>query len=186
MEDSVIKFHRAPAINKGLDVVMAYPLPTTDSPFNLTPLSILYPGKMFEDQGKTVEYWDQRWDSQDMLDDYIREAKEIGVSCFTGTQCSFASDILKRAKELNPRIVTHVGGHHAQHCGDDVAKEPFVDHVWRERSYHQHSFPFSPAAQRLWKRGDWQFVTSTGCPYACTFCALRSQWSPRPLEQIEK
>ncbi len=181
-----IKFQRSPAINKGLDVVMAYPLPTTDSPFNLTPLSILYPGKMFEDEGKSVQFWDGRWDSQEMLDDYIKEAKELAVSCFTGAQCSFASDILQRAKQLNPKIVTHVGGHHAQHCGDDVEKEPFVDRVWRERSYHEHAFPFSPAAQRLWKRGDMQYMTSNGCPYGCTFCALRSPWKPRPLEQIER
>ena len=184
----VIKFHRAPAINreKGLDVVMAYPLPTTDSPFSLTPLSILYPGKMWEDQGLRVEYWDQRWDSWEMLEDLLRDTKQVGVSAFTGHQCAFAADILMRAKEINPDIITHVGGHHAQHCAKDVEKEPFVDVVWPNRSYHEHAFPFSPAAQRLWKRGDMQYMTSNGCPYGCQFCALRSGWSPRPLEQISK
>ena len=167
-------------------MVMAYPSPTADSPFALTPLSIMYPGKMFEDQGKSVVYWDGRFDPPEMLDDYIREAKEIGVSCFTGYQAGIAADILERAKQLKPRIVTHVGGHHARLCTEDVKAEPFVDQVWPERAYHEHSFPFSPEAQRLWKRGDMQYITSSGCPYACTFCALRSAWTPRPLDQIER
>ena len=108
------------SINKGLDMVMAYPPPTADSPFGLTPLSIMYPGKMFEDQGKSVVYWDGRWDQPEMLDDYIREAKEIGVSCFTGYQAGHAANILERAKRLNPKIVTHVGGHHARLCTEEV------------------------------------------------------------------
>jgi radical SAM superfamily enzyme YgiQ (UPF0313 family) len=146
----------------------------------------MYPGKMFEDQGKSVVYWDGRWDPPEMLDDYIREAKEIGVSCFTGYQAGHAADILERAKRLNPKIVTHVGGHHARLCTAEVKQEPFVDQVWPERAYHEHSFPFSPEAQRLWKRGSMQYITSSGCPYACTFCALRSAWEPRPLAQIER
>lgn len=183
----VIKFYpRAPAVNtKGLDWIFAYPTPAFDSPFMLTPLSIMFPGKMKEDEGNTVEYWDARWDAPEMLDDYIREAKNIGVSCFTGFQCGHAADILERAKRINPTIITHVGGHHARLCADDVRREPFVDHVWPERQYHEHAFPFSAATHRLWKRGDLQFLTSSGCPYACTFCALRSQWSPRPLDQLE-
>jgi hypothetical protein len=179
-----LKFHRPMVNTGGLDWIFAYPLPTSDSPFNLTPLSILFPGKMQEDAGCTVEYWDARWDPPEMLDDYIKEAKNIGVSAFTGYQCGHAADILERAKKLNPKIITHLGGHHARLCTEDVRKEPFVDQVWPERSYHEHSFPFSKAAQRLWKRGDWQHLTSSGCPYSCTFCALRSQWAPRDLKQL--
>ena len=189
---SVLQFHKpapkVPAINrdKGLDVLMAYPLPTTDSPFSLTPLSILYPGKMFEDQGLRVEYWDARFDSPEMLEDLMHDTKQVAVSCFTGHQCAYAADILIRAKEIDPGIITHVGGHHARLQTEQVKAEPFVDVVWPERAYHEESFPFSPAAQRLWKRGDLQYVTSTGCPYACTFCALRSAWAPRSLERIER
>lgn len=169
-----------------LDWVLAYPLPTQDSPYGLTPLSILYPGAMFEAQGKRVEYWDARWDPPDMLDDLIRDAVEIGVSCFTGYQCSHAADILIRAKELKPGIITHVGGHHARLCPEDVNREPFVDIVWPDRSYGEHLFPWSKAAKRLWRRGDVQYITSSGCPYACSFCALRSAWTPRPIDQIER
>jgi len=173
-------------MTKKIDMLMAYPNPTDDSPYGLTPLSILYPGAMFEEQGKTVEYWDGRWDPPDMLDDLIRDAKEIGVSAFTGYQSGHAADILTRAKRLNPSIITHVGGHHARLCPDDVKAEWFVDNVWPERSYGENLFPYSKAARRLWARGDVQYITSAGCPYACSFCALRSAWSPRPIEQIDR
>lgn len=184
---NTIKFHRpSPKVPGGLDWVFAYPSPCLDSPFNLTPLSIMYPMKMQEDAGCSVVGWDGRWDPPEMLDDYIKKAANIGVSCFTGYQCGRAADILMRAKELNPKIITHVGGHHARMCPEDVKAEPFVDVVWPERAYHEHSFPWSTECQRLWARGDFQYITSSGCPYGCTFCALRSAWTPRPLDQIER
>jgi radical SAM superfamily enzyme YgiQ (UPF0313 family) len=184
----VIAFAKpAPAVikDKPIDMLMVYPNPCLDSPFNLTPLSIMYPGKMFEDKGMKVKYLDMRWDTEEMLEDMIKDSAQIGVSCFTGYQAGRAADILEKAKRLNPSIVTNVGGHHARLCPEDVKAEPFVDVVWPERAYHEHSFPFSDECKRLWKRGDMQFITSSGCPYGCTFCALRSAWSPRPLEDIE-
>ncbi len=190
MTTQVIKFApRAPAVvkDKPIDMLMVYPNPCLDSPFSLTALSVLYPGKMFEDQGMRVKYLDMRWDTQDMLEQLIKESAQIGVSCFTGYQAGRASDILALAKRLNPQIVTHVGGHHARMCPEDVRAEPNVDVVWPERAYHEHSFPFSDEAKRLWKLApDVQYITSSGCPYACTFCALRSAWTPRPLEDMER
>lgn len=184
---NVLKFQpRAPAVNTGgLDWVFAYPTPTRDSPFMLTPLSIMYPAKQQEDAGCTVKLWDQRWDDDEMLNEYIKDAKNIGVSAFTGYQCGAAVEILERAKRINPKIITHVGGHHARLCTEDVRAEPLVDVVWPERSYHEHSFPFSKEAQRLWLRGDLQMITSSGCSYGCTFCALASPWKPRDLKQFE-
>ena len=169
-----------------LDVVMAYPLPTEDSPYGLTPLSILFPGAMWEAEGKSVQYWDARFDHPDMLDDWIKEASEIGVSCFTGYQAGHAADILERAKRLNPKIITHVGGHHARLCPEEVLAEPMVDRVWSDRFYGEQLFPYTESSKRLWRRGDIQYLTSRGCPYACSFCALRSPWTPRPLEQLER
>ena len=57
MSDSVITFHKPPFVNKDkpIDMLMVYPIPTDDSPFNLTPLSITYPGAMFEAKGMKVE-----------------------------------------------------------------------------------------------------------------------------------
>lgn len=186
MISSPLKFH-APSINsdKPIDMLMVYPSPCLDSPFNLTALSIMYPGAMFEEQGMTVEYLDMRWDTEEELEAKIKESKQIGVSAFTGYQCGRAADIMIRAKELNPKIVTNLGGHHARMCPEDVRAEPFVDVVWPERAYHEHAFPFSAGAQRLWKLApDVQYITSSGCPYACSFCALRSAWTPRPLNDI--
>jgi radical SAM superfamily enzyme YgiQ (UPF0313 family) len=183
----ILKFQKPPAINraKPIDMLMVYPVPTDDSPFNLTPLSIMYPGAMFEARGMRVEYVDLRWDSQQMLEDLLKESAQVGVSCFTGFQCSKAMDVIERAKQINPKITVNVGGHHARMCTKDVEAEPLVDVVWPERSYGEDLFPFSEKTHRLWKRGDLQMVTSTGCPYACTFCALRSAWNPRDLDSLE-
>ena len=106
-ESHVLQFKKkpvAPMINrdKKIDMLMVYPSPCLDSPFNLTALSILYPGKKFEDEGMRVEYLDMRWDSDDELNAKIKESAQIGVSAFTGYQCGRAADILMRAKELNP------------------------------------------------------------------------------------
>ena len=184
----VIAFSKpAPAIvkDKPIDMLMVYPVPTDDSPFNLTPLSIMYPGAMFEAQGMSVEYIDLRWDSWEMMEDLLKDSAQVGVSCFTGYQCAKAMDVIERAKQINPKIIVNVGGHHARLQPEQVKAEPLVDVVWPNRAYGEDLFPFSPATHRLWKRGDMQMVTSTGCPYACTFCALRSAWSPRDLDALE-
>ena len=180
-----IKF--APMVNRGkpIDFLLVYPNPSEDSPVALTALSILYPGAMLEAQGKRVEYIDLRWDSWEMMEQMIRDSAEVGVSCFTGRQCARAAEVLERVRQIDTKIVTHVGGHHARLCPEDVKREPNVDVVWPERSYGEELFPFSKAAQRLWKLApDVQYITSSGCPYGCTFCALRSAWTPRPLDQI--
>src|SRR3990167_10855957 len=167
----VLQFKKpAPAIvkDKPIGMLMVYPNPCLDSPFNLTALSILFPGAMFEAMGMRVEYLDMRYDSQDELEAKIAESSQIGVSAFTGYQCGRAAQILERAKQINPKIVTNIGGHHARLCQEDVKREPNVDVVWPERVYGEDLFPFSPAAQRIWKLApDMQMVTSTGCPFAC-------------------
>ena len=99
---------------RGDVVTLAYPTPTRDSPVKLTPLSILYPGAMFEEQGKTVFLWDQRFDPIEQLDDYIRRSTDFGVSSFTGYQAGEAARLLERAKRLNPSITNHLGGYHAR------------------------------------------------------------------------
>src|SRR3990167_3207425 len=169
-----------------LDWLLAYPLPTTDSPFGLTPLSIMQPGAMFQAQRKSVKYFDQRYDPPEMFDDLVREAKNIGVSCFTGKQSAYASDLLYRAREINPLAWRHVGGHHARLCAEDVKAEPIVDHVWPERWYGEEYFPWSDEDRLQWKRGVVQYQTSRGCSYNCSFCALRSPWVPRDVRSIER
>jgi len=150
-----------------LDWLLAYPNPTDDSPYSLTPLSIMMPGAMFRAKGLTVKYFDQRFDPPEMFAELAKDAENCGVSCFTGKQSAYASDLLTRAKELNPKIINHVGGHHARLCTEDVKAEPMVDNVWPERWYGENFFPWDEEDKRLWKRGDVQYQTSRGCSYNC-------------------
>src|SRR3989338_8403214 len=117
------------------DILLAYPKPTMDSPVKLLPLSILFPGALFESRGLKVEYFDERFDSDEMLADLIKQSKEIGVSAFTGYQTSRAARILKLAKKIKPDIIAGVGGHHARLLPEQVLAEPFVDKVWTDRVY---------------------------------------------------
>ena len=166
--------------------LLAYPNPTDDSPYSLTPLSIMQPGALFEAQGDECLYWDQRFDDQQMFDDLVKDVDNVAVSCFTGKQSAYGSDLLERAKRIKPKIITHVGGHHARLCTQDVLAEPIVDRVWPDRWYGEDLFPWSEGAQRLWKRGFLQFQTSRGCPMMCSFCALRDPWFGKSLDHIER
>ncbi len=168
-----------------IDYIMAYPKPTEDSPYALTPLSILFPGAMFEHQGKHVEYWDERFDPMDELLEMIPNAKNIGVSAFTGQQTGRAARLLIKAKQLNPFITTHIGGHHARIMEKEVLAEPFVDKVWPLRSYGEEHFPYNKRTKKHYERTDLQYFTSRGCPFPCTFCALSSPWEPKPINDLD-
>lgn len=167
------------------DITLAYPKPTNDSPVSLTPLSILYPGALFESQGKKVAYFDARFDSDEMLEELIMNSKEIAVSAFTGYQTGQAADILIKAKQLNPDIITAVGGYHAQIFPEDVLAEDFVDKVYSEQVYGEDLFPYNERTKHHYERTEMQYFTSRGCPHQCTFCALKSLWIPKDIKTIE-
>ena len=166
------------------DILLAYPKPTMDSPVKLLPLSILFPGASFEKQGMTVEYFDERFDSDELLVDLIKSSKEIGVSCFTGYQTGRAARILKLAKKVKPDIITGVGGHHARILPEQVLAEPFVDKVWTERVYGEDLFPYNEHTKVHFERCDMQYFTSRGCPFNCSFCALSSPWQPKDIKAL--
>lgn len=170
----------------GNRVVLAYPLPTRDSPVRLTPLSILYPGALFEAHGAEVQYWDERYDDPGQLDEWLLGATDFGVSSFTGYQCGQAARLLKRAKKLNPSITNHLGGYHARLLPEQCKREPFVDEIWVDRSYGEHLFPYNERTKIHFQRGDMQYYTSRGCPFPCTFCALRSPWEPKPIQDLDR
>ena len=169
-----------------LDILLAYPRPAEESPAAYTPLSILFPGAMFEAEGKSVAYWDERFDSQEEFDALAKEAGEVGVSAFTGTQAGRAARLLQRAKRLNPRVIGAVGGHHARILPDQVGAEWFVDRVYQSPPYGEDLFPWGPHVVKHFARTDAQYFTSRGCPYACSFCALRSPWVPRAAQTVER
>lgn len=170
----------------GNTVTLAYPLPTRDSPVKLTPLSILYPGAMWEAEGRTVFYWDERFDDPDQLDEWILRSTDFATSAFTGYQCGQAARLLKRAKRLNPAITTHLGGYHARLLPEQCAREPYVDQIWPERMYGEHLFPYNERTRHHFARTDMQYYTSRGCPFSCTFCALRSPWEPKPIADLDR
>ena len=172
---------------KKIDILLVYPKPTDDSPTHLTPLSILYPGALFESQGKTVAYFDERFDPPEMLDELIKESTEIGVSAFTGFQVGHAARILKRAKQLKPSIITGVGGYHPRTVGEkEVLAEPFVDKVWMDRTYGEDLFPYNDNTRIHFERTEMQYFTSRGCPFPCSFCALRSPWQPMDAKKLDR
>jgi len=174
--------HNKPTI----DILLAYPKPTTDSPNRLTPLSILFPGAMFEKQGLKVAYFDERFDSEEMLIDLIKHSKEIGVSAFSGYQAGRAARILKKAKGINPSIITSVGGHHPRILPEQVLAEPFVDKIWADRVYGEDLFPYNKRTKIHFQRTDMQYLTSRGCPYACSFCSLSSSWDPVDIKRLDR
>ena len=171
---------------KNIDILLAYPEPTPVSLNKLTPLSILYPGAMFENEGKRVAYYDERFDSHELFDDLVRQSMEIGVSAFTGFQTGAAARLLKRARNINPNIVTGVGGHHARILSDQVMAEPFVDKVWPNRVYGEDFFPYNERTKIHFERTNMQYFTSRGCPFPCTFCALIAPWKPKPIEDFDR
>ena len=171
---------------KTIDILLVYPIPTTESPNTMTPLSILFPGALFEKQGMKVAYFDERFDSEEMLTDLIKHSKEIGVSAFTGCQSRNAARILEKAKEINPNIITGVGGVHARILPEQVLAEPFVDKVWEKRVYGEDLFPYNERTRIHFERCDMQYFTSRGCPFNCSFCALRSPWVPKDIKEVER
>lgn len=172
--------------SKKIDIVLAYPRPTKDSPVKLTPLSVLFPGVYFKSLGMRVEYFDERFDPKEELERLIKDSKEIAVSAMTGFQTGQAAAILMMAKKINPDIVTGVGGHHARILTKEVLDEPFVDKVWPEPVYGEHLFPYDEQTRKHFARTEMQYLSSRGCPYGCRFCALTSVWEPKAIECLEK
>lgn len=168
-----------------IDMLMVYPRPTKDSPVKLTPLSILYPGVWHQSKGLDVEYFDQRFDDISLFDELVSRSKEIAVSAMTGHQCGQAAYLLKRAKKNNPKIIAGVGGHHARLMPEQVLNEEFVDKVWTGQ-YGLDLFPYDEKTKIHFQRTDLQYMTSTGCPFACRFCAVSEAWRPFCLDKIKE
>ncbi len=169
------------------DFVFVYPKATYDSPKLHPPLSIIYPAAHFMKLGYKVEVHDCRIDSADRLIELIQNTKFLGVSSMTGVQCSGAVDIMKSAKSINPNIITFLGGFHANTIPEQVIKEPFIDFITSKKFGQNLEIEeiYNEVTERLFKIGDLQWFTSTGCFGKCTFCGLNEKWKPKEFSKLE-
>jgi radical SAM superfamily enzyme YgiQ (UPF0313 family) len=112
------------------DCLLAYPIPTEDSPTKGVALSIFYLGAELEKNGLDVEYFDERFDK---FKDFVLLLEAgvfaIGVSSMTGFQLIGSKKMLEYAKKINPNIHTIFGGVHPSLLPEQCIKEPFVDFV---------------------------------------------------------
>lgn len=167
--------------------MLVYPKPSKDSATRQTPLSILFPGAYFKKQGLKVEYFDGRIEPEEVLDDHIKNSKEIAVSTMTGFQCIETTRILKKAKRMAPNIITAVGGPHVQCLPDQVMEEPFVDKIYTQSVLGEDLFPYDDQTHKYWKLTDMSYLSSSGCPFPCTFCSQGlTEWRPSELDKFGK
>src|SRR3989338_1180621 len=112
-----------------IDCALVYSTPSLDSPAKGPALSIFYPGVVLEKSGFEVEYSDERFDNRQHTEKLIKNSLVIGVSSMTGFQLGEAQRILKTAKEINPNIITLLGGVHPSMLPDQCIRESFIDVV---------------------------------------------------------
>jgi radical SAM superfamily enzyme YgiQ (UPF0313 family) len=169
------------------DILLVYPKPSKDSSTRQTPLSILFPGAYFKQQGLKVEYFDGRIESEEVLDEHIKNSKEIAVSTMTGFQCSETARILKKAKKMVPDIISAVGGPHVQSMPEQVMEEPFVDKIYTQKVLGEDLFPYDSQTHKYWALTDMSYLSSSGCPFPCTFCSQGlEEWKPSELNKFRK
>jgi hypothetical protein len=172
--------------SKGVDVLLAYPRPTDDSPGKQAALSIFHPGALFSKQGLRVAYFDQRFDPEDKFVELVKDSREVAVSIMTGVQSKYAAGLLQLAKQVNPGITTAAGGPHVQILPNQVLAEPFVDKIYPERDYGERLSPYNEQTKPYFMISDVTYLTSTGCPYGCRYCAQTRAWWPRPIQDIDR
>lgn len=111
-----------------IDCLLAYPIPTQDSPTKHPALSIFCPGAMLEQHGLKVEYFDARFDSFDKFVALVRENPLcVGVSSMTGYQLVGSKRMFEAVKKINPRIHTIFGGVHPSILPEQSLKEETID-----------------------------------------------------------
>lgn len=113
------------------DVVLLYPIPTNEQTETVgPPLSILYLGSFLENQGFSVDYYDERISPLKILEDYLREKPLLlAVSSMTGYQLLGAQRALLLARKISPEIKTILGGVHPSLVPDQCLKEDFIDFI---------------------------------------------------------
>lgn len=173
---------------KKIDFVFVYPIVTYDSPKLHPPLSVIYPASYFMKLGFRVEIHDCRFDGDDRLKELIKKTKFLGVTAMTGVQCAEAVKITTYAKHINPNIITFLGGFHTTSIPQQTINEPSIDFITSKKFGQDLEIEdiYNPLTERLFKKGQLQWFTSTGCWGECTFCGLNEQWKPKDFKKLEK
>lgn len=108
---------------------MIFPRPSVISPQKNPAISIFYPGEAAAHAGFGVNYWDERFDSEEDLHRKSKKAKIFGISSLSGYQLKRTIDILKWCKNRYPNKPTILGGVHTTFLPENSLQESFVDYV---------------------------------------------------------
>lgn len=101
----------APVTKKKIVLMYVTP-PGQDDFFIAMPLGIIYLGSILRQAGCDVECCDERVCTEAEVDAYIRKAEILGLSALT-PHVNRAIRYAQKAKALNPKVITIMGGPHA-------------------------------------------------------------------------
>lgn len=99
-------------VTKKKIVLMYVTPPGQDDFFIAMPLGIIYLGAILRDAGCDVECCDERVCSQSEVEAYLKKAEILGLSALT-PHVNRAIRYAEKAKQMNPDVVTLMGGSHA-------------------------------------------------------------------------
>lgn len=108
---------------------MVYPLPSSSSPQKNCALSIIYPGRVAEDAGHDVNFWDARLDEENELWENVRHAEVVAINSLSGFQISESIRIVKKCREKFAQKPIVWGGVHVTFQPVQALREDFVDFV---------------------------------------------------------
>lgn len=110
-------------------VVLFYPKTESDNIYRNLPLAVLKIASQLLACGYRLSFIDARFDKdyKSSIQDSIKEALCIGISCMTGYQIYDAINASRIAKELNNDIPVVWGGWHPSLLPDETIRNDFID-----------------------------------------------------------
>ena len=117
----------APVTRKKIVLMYVTP-PGQDDFFIAMPLGIIYLAAILRDAGCDVECCDERVCTEAEVESYLRKAEILGLSALT-PHVNRAIRYAQRARQLNPAVVTVMGGPHATVDVDTFLDSGAIDYV---------------------------------------------------------
>jgi radical SAM superfamily enzyme YgiQ (UPF0313 family) len=113
----------------GKKIVLMYVTPPGQDDFFIAmPLGIIYLAAILKEAGCDVECCDERVCTSAEVDAYIAKAEILGLSALT-PHVNRAIRYAEKAKQLNPDVITVMGGPHATVDVDTFLDSPAMDYV---------------------------------------------------------